>query len=145
MTNTKYEFTGETKNWLGVTLKRIRLVVDIAALGLTAGRLGGWVESEKNLQVSGNAQVYGDAQVYGNARVQTVNITATRTDGYTFLVAPTPEGPRVIAGCRYFTFKKAKAHWKKARGGTPLGDETMSILKHLETMAKINGFMEPVK
>ena len=48
MANAKYEFTGETKNWLGVTLKRIRLVVDIAALGLTAGTLGGWIESEKN-------------------------------------------------------------------------------------------------
>lgn len=138
MANAKYEFTGETKDWFGVTLKRIRLVVDIAALGLTAGTLGGWIESEKNLRVSG------DAWVSGDARVKTVNVTATRTDGYTFLVAPTPDGPRIMAGCRYFTFKEAKAHWKETRGGTPLGDETMSILKHLETMAKINGFMEPV-
>lgn len=134
--NTKYEFTGDTEQSLGVTLEQIRLLVDIPSLGLTAGTIGGWIEGEKNLQVSGNAQVYGDARVY------TVNVTATRTDGYTFLVTPTPEGPRIIAGCRYFTFEEARKHWNKTRGGTNLGDESIAIVEHLETMAKINGFME---
>ena len=163
MANAKYEFTGETKVVFGVTLNRIRAVAAIAAFGVAAGDLGGWIEREENLQVygdawvygnarvSGNAQVYGNARVsgnalvYGNARVETVNITATRTDGYTFLVAPTPDGPRIIAGCRYFTFKEAKAHWKKTRGGSRLGDESLAIVKHLETMAKLNGFDKPVK
>jgi carbonic anhydrase/acetyltransferase-like protein (isoleucine patch superfamily) len=275
--NAKFEFTGETKVFFGVTLNRIRAVAAIAAFGVAAGDLGGWIEREENLQVygdawvsgdaqvygdaqvsgdaqvygnarvsgdawvSGNAQVSGDAQVYdnarvsgdaqvygnaqvsgdawvsgnarvsgdaqvygnarvsgdaqvygnarvygnaqvygnawvygnarvsgnaqvygnarvsgnarvygnawvsGNARVETVNITATRTDGYTFLVAPTPDGPRIIAGCRYFTFKEAKAHWKETRGGSRLGDESLAIVKHLETMAKLNGFDKPVK
>ena len=31
--------------------------------------LGGWIESEKNLDKNSNARVYGDACVYGNARV----------------------------------------------------------------------------
>ena len=131
--NAKFEFTGETKVVFGVTLNRIRAVTTIAAIGIAAGDLGGWIEREENLRVSGNAWV------------ETVNITATRTDGYTFLVAPTPDGPRIIAGCRYFTFKEAKAHWKETRGGSRLGDESLAIVKHLETMAKLNGFDKPVK
>ena len=67
--NTKYEFTGETKQFYGVTLKQIRLLVDIPLLGLAAGTVGGWIESEKNLQIYGNAWVSGDAWVFGDARV----------------------------------------------------------------------------
>ena len=56
----KYEFTGETKVVLGVTLKRIRALVAFGAIA--KGELGGWIESEANLsQVHGNAMVYGDA------------------------------------------------------------------------------------
>ena len=141
----KYEFTGETKEWFGVALHRIRALVEIAALGVSVGDLGGWIEKEENLsQVSGDAWVSGNALVSGNAQVLTVNVTATRTDNYTFLVAPTPEGPRIIAGCRYFTFDQAREHWTKTRGGTKLGDESLAIVDHLERMAKLNGFMEPV-
>ena len=65
----KYEFTGMTKDFLGITLKQIRALVTISGV-VTAGDVGGWVESESNLsQVSGNAWVYGDALVYGNALV----------------------------------------------------------------------------
>jgi len=59
----------------GATLYRIRSLVAIAALGLPAGELGGYIEAEKNLShsgngwVSGNALVSGDAQVSGNAKV----------------------------------------------------------------------------
>ena len=72
------------------------------------------------------------------------NVTATRTDGYTFLVAPTPDGPRIIAGCRYFTFEEARTHWTETRGGTDLGEESLAIVDHLEWMATIRGFVEPV-
>ena len=51
----KYEFTGETKEFRGVTLKQIRALVTIAGV-VTAGDCGGWIESEENL-----------SQVYGNA------------------------------------------------------------------------------
>jgi len=79
ISNAKYESTGETKTVFGITLHRIRAK---AAIGnIAAGTLGGWIESEKNLaisgnawvsdnaQVSGKARVFGNAQVYGNARV----------------------------------------------------------------------------
>ena len=65
--NVKYEFTGETKTIFGTTLKQIRV---LRAIGLiAAGSIGGWIESEKNLDVSGDAWVSGNAHVSGNARV----------------------------------------------------------------------------
>ncbi|WP_408742587.1 hypothetical protein [Acetobacter persici] len=78
----KYELTDETtKSWDGRTLRRIRALVTIASIGVSAGDLGGFIELEGNLdqsgdtwvsgdaEVSGNAWVYGDARVYGNAWV----------------------------------------------------------------------------
>ena len=77
----KYEFTGETKDFFGITLKRIRALVTIEGV-VTAGDCGGWIQDEKNLsqasdnawvsgyaRVSDNARVSGDARVSGNARV----------------------------------------------------------------------------
>ena len=69
----KYEFTGETREFLGRTLHRIKAVADFG--DVKAGDLGGWIEREENLSqggacwVGGNAQVWGDAQVYDNAQV----------------------------------------------------------------------------
>ena len=64
----KYEFTGETKVHLGVTLKRIKALIDVS-LGVKAGDIGGWIESEANLSHSGNAWVFGNARVFGGAQV----------------------------------------------------------------------------
>ena len=69
----KYEFTGETKEFLGRALHRIRAVIDFG--DVKAGDLGGWIEKEENLShernawVCGNAKVWGDAKVCGNAKV----------------------------------------------------------------------------
>ena len=64
----KFELTSETKIHFGLTLYRIRALVDFSFI--KKGELGGFVEKEENLsQVSGNAWVYGDARVSGNARV----------------------------------------------------------------------------
>ena len=63
----KYEFTGETKNFLGRELRRIKA---LASFGdVAAGEIGGWIENESNLSQTGDAWVYGNALVYGNARV----------------------------------------------------------------------------
>ena len=76
--NKKYELTAETKVVFGVTLHRIKAIVDFelkCGIKINAGDLGGWIEKEENLDQSGNAwvygnaRVYGDAWVYGNARV----------------------------------------------------------------------------
>ena len=66
-----FEFTGETKVFLGITLKRIKASVSFSTV--IKGQIGGWIEKEENLSgnawVSGNAQVYGNAWVFGYARV----------------------------------------------------------------------------
>ena len=99
----KYELTGEfIEHWNGKKLYRIKALVTFGAV--VAGQLGGFVESEKNLDqslsgdawvsgnarvsgnaqvsgdawVSGNAQVYGDAQVSGNARVRSYAVISER-------------------------------------------------------------------
>ena len=70
----KYEFTGETKQYFGITLRQIRALITIAGVA-TSGDVGGWIGDERHLSqegdawVSGDAQVYDDAQVSGDARV----------------------------------------------------------------------------
>ena len=64
----KYKLTDETKDFLGITLHRIVCVTAFA--NVSAGDLGGWVESEKNLSQDGDARVSGDAWVYGDALVE---------------------------------------------------------------------------
>ena len=70
----RYELTGVSKvNAWGVTVYRIRALVDIPRFGVKKGDLGGWVESELlrdgAARVSGDAWVSGAAQVSGAARV----------------------------------------------------------------------------
>jgi hypothetical protein len=90
-----------------------------------------------NTKVYGDASVSGDTRVFGDAEISKTPPRVTRTDGYDFVAVPCVDGEiRVIAGCRYFTFKEAKAHWKSTRGGTELGEETMGILKYLKSMSK---------
>ena len=70
----KYELTSETTQTInGETLYRIKALRDFG--DVKAGDLGGWVESESNLDHVGdcwvfdNAWVFGDARVCGEARV----------------------------------------------------------------------------
>ena len=63
----KYKLTDETKEVLGKTLHRIICVTAFASVSV--GDMGGWIESENNLDQSGDAWVSGDARVYGNACV----------------------------------------------------------------------------
>ena len=84
----KYEFTGETKNHYGVTLRQIRALVTIIGV-VSSGDVGGWIESENcldhsgdawvsgNARVSGDAWVSGDACVSGNARVESMESICT--------------------------------------------------------------------
>jgi hypothetical protein len=66
----KFELVlNDTKVFLGVTVYRIRACVEISCLGVKVGDLGGYVEKENNLDITGNAWVYGNAWVSGNARV----------------------------------------------------------------------------
>lgn len=57
----KYKLTNYTIMFEGRKLYRIRRLSD--------GLLGGWVESERNLDQNGECFIFGDAIVFGNARV----------------------------------------------------------------------------
>lgn len=104
----KYEFTDETKEWNGRTLHRIRALFDVRD-GVRAGDLGGWIESEDNLDqsgtswVGGNAIVSDDAWVGGNARINSredllvVGTIGSRGDYTTF--ARAGSGIFVKCGC----------------------------------------------
>ena len=59
----KFSFTGETKVWVDLTLRRISRTVN------GVEETGGWIEKESNLDASSGAWVFGDAQVFGNAQV----------------------------------------------------------------------------
>lgn len=63
----KYELTSEMKHHLGHKLYRIRALKDFGSV--KAGKLGGWIESEKNLSQDNIAWVFDEAKVYGNANV----------------------------------------------------------------------------
>ena len=65
----KYELTDKTKEIGGVTLHRIRALIDIPEHNVKAGDLGGWIEAERNLSQKGAAWVTGKAWVTGAARV----------------------------------------------------------------------------
>ena len=128
----KYELTDETRTaGDGSKLRRIRALVDIPSRYLNAGDLGGFVASENNLPQEDDCWVYGEARVYGEAWVYVTPMTATSRDAYTFAIFDTPSGPRITAGCRYFSPEEAVAHWTETRGGTPLGDERLRIVRFL--------------
>jgi len=67
MKNDKFELTSETKVEFGVTLHRIKALKSFGYV--SKEELGGWVEKESNVSVSGNAWVSGNARVSGDARV----------------------------------------------------------------------------
>lgn len=67
-TQKKYELLkDDTVEHFGRTLYRIKALITFGLVG--AGQLGGYIETEKNLDHSGNAWVYDNAMVFGNARV----------------------------------------------------------------------------
>ena len=67
-TNKKYELldSDTVTTPSGRVLKRIRALVAIGTL-VASGELGGYIETEQNLDVNGDAWVYGDARVSGDA------------------------------------------------------------------------------
>ena len=104
-------------------------------------RVYGNAQVHDNVQVHGNARVYGNVQVLhrsvvtGDIILNKSVLSVNRSDGWTFLVAPTKEGYAITAGCRHFTsFEAAREHWKH-RQGTLLGEETDMILNVLEQYA----------
>jgi len=80
-----------------------------------------------------------DANLYKTCGIADRVIDAgVRTDGYRFLLTRTEPGEwRVKAGCRDFTVEGTKSHWTETRGDTPLGAESLQLIKHMTAIAKI--------
>ena len=76
MKNKKYELTNNKRSIGGVTVYQIRSLVQIPALAVKPGDLGGWIQREENLShnkagwLSDNSVVYEDARVYDNAWIR---------------------------------------------------------------------------
>ena len=124
-------------------------------------RVSGYAEVFGNAEVYGAAWVFGNARVFGDAWVSgyakvydyakvCAKLTqgvicgdmvwdrklpqVKRSDGYVFTYCRCSDRVfRVSAGCRYFTLEEARNHWTSTRGGTKLGEETLSILDFLES------------
>ena len=107
MTTTKYELVSDDTipHPLrgGAHLTRIRALRDIPRHRVTAGDLGGRIESEANLDQSGGAWVSGDARVYGDARVSKTGhvlaIGPVGSENQTFTVWRTKTGHQCAVGC----------------------------------------------
>ena len=67
MANKKYRLTQHTIRAHGVTLYRIEALTDFATI--TAGTLGGFVESEYNLSHEGECWIAQNAKALGSSRV----------------------------------------------------------------------------
>jgi carbonic anhydrase/acetyltransferase-like protein (isoleucine patch superfamily) len=68
----KYEFTGETVEFKGRTLYRIRRITD--------GLVGGYIRKESNLSHEGSCFVYDNAKVYEDAEVSENAIVSGNAD-----------------------------------------------------------------
>ena len=138
----KYELTSETKMVCGITLHRIRALIDIKRWDVKSGDMGGWIESEANLdqsgdawvsdkamvsgdaRVSGEAWVYGEARVFGEARVSkcthmlTVGRIGSRNDITTFFRTRSESGfaISVSCGCFYGTVAEFRREVAKTHG-----------------------------
>jgi len=63
----KFELVGEPKAFYGTKLRRIRALRSFP--GVKAGDLGGYVETEKNLDQRGSAWIFDDGKSYDDAVV----------------------------------------------------------------------------
>ena len=164
----KYEFTTEVKVEFGVTLHRIRALVDIARYGVKAGDLGGWIESEANLdhkgeawvfgeawvsgeaQVSGKARVSGEAWVFGEARVSetdhvlTVGPIGSRDDTTTFFRAKFSAGfaISVCCGCFRGTVGEFRAKVSATHGDNKYGKAYQLAADLAEAQIELDGEMQ---
>ena len=114
----KYELTSETKIVFGHILYRIKALSSFGCV--SAGDLGGFLESEKNLSQNGDAWVSGNAEVYGNAWVSEIGAIfwigaiGSRNDTATFFRCR--DGSiNVVCGCFFgnldeFAKKVRKTH-----------------------------------
>lgn len=143
----KYILTDETIEYLGHTLHRIKAVKNFATI--SAGTLGGYIESEGNLDhigdawVSDNAWVSGDAMVSDNARVAdnamvagNADYTTARGFGRHFRTTTffrcNNGVVRCQCGCFYGSIDEFRAKVRKTHGNSKYAKEYLMIADLME-------------
>jgi len=77
--------------------------------------------------LSGTAQLSLSTQLYW--KIDSPLMAINSSDGYTF--AYNAKEDKISVGDHYFTYDEAVSYWRKTRGGTPLDEERISIIKGL--------------
>jgi hypothetical protein len=93
------------------------------------------------------ANLYG-ANLYGSnprfANLRGANLKGAKnfisvgptSDGYIFYGVKHKDCVMIKAGCRWFSTKEARVHWKTTRADTPLGKERLRFVKFIEKYFK---------
>ena len=123
----RWEFTGETKTFFNVVLRRIKATVTFTlkcGIKVNDGEVGGWIEKESNLGcdawVFGNARVFGDAQVFGNAHYLLIGRIGSRAEFTTF-TRDKAGTIYVSCGCFYGTLVEFRAKVQRTHGDNKHG------------------------
>ena len=82
------------------------------------------------------ANLYGANLTGTNLHGANLIVGGQRSDGYRFLAYKTANGMMIRAGCRYFSVKEARKHWRTTRKDTLLGAESLALVDCLVAMAK---------
>ena len=99
----KYELVGEFE-FFGIKFFQIKALISFG--NVDAGELGGYIEKEDNLDMSGNAWVSGNALVYGDAHIMWVNKIGSCFR--TLTIFKTENGFKLTTGCFIGTFEQFK-------------------------------------
>lgn len=137
----KYILTDDVIDFNGHTLHRIKAVRDFDCL--KAGDLGGFIESEKNLdhdgkawvfdsaRVSGNAEVSGDAAVFGNADFAVISGFGRIFRTTTFFRRK-DNLVRCKCGCFYGTVDEFRSKVGETHGNSKYAKEYLMIANLME-------------
>ena len=131
----KYILTDDVIDFSGHTLHRIKAVRDFDCV--KAGDLGGFIESEKNLDhdgdawVTGSALVTGFAQVTGNADFAVIKGFGSAFRTTTFFKCSDGQ-IRTCCGCFYGTLDEFREKVKKTHGDSKFAKEYLAIADLME-------------
>ena len=144
----KYELvkTDTCKSWDGRTLYRIRKI--------KSGELGGFIESDKNLdqsgnawisgdaQISGNAWIWGDAQIWGDAYYLSISPIGSRQSTLTATINKNG-GIDVLTGCYFGSLKDFERQVIMKHGKNEYAKEYEAAIDLIK--AKLNRVKNKVK
>ena len=131
----KYVLTDETIEYLGCTLHRIQAVKDFGTI--STGTLGGYIESETNLDHTGDAWVSDNAMVSGDARVrEPSDIAVIKGFGSEFRATSffrCEDGlVRCQCGCFYGTVDEFRSKVRETHGSSKYAKEYLMIADLME-------------